>query len=113
MFNCPLLVIFRNLVLRARSRKYRLQTNEIVIEGISAVQSAMAAGGKLKSLYFSGSDTLQSFNSVDLNDVELYKVRYETVKTCTQTDMPDGVLGKTYPICIDTNCDTESRVLYM
>lgn len=87
-------MLFRNLILRARSRKYRHETREVVVEGISAVKSAIAVGAKLKSLYFSGSDTIQSFDSANLNGVEVYKVRYNTVKTCTQTEKPDGVLGK-------------------
>jgi len=85
---------FRNLILRSRSKKYRHQTKEMVIEGLSAVKSAMDVGARLKSLYFSGSDTLQLFDEDDLQGVELYKVKYETVKICTQTEMPDGVLGK-------------------
>lgn len=85
---------FRNLILRARSKKYRLQEQEIIIEGSQAIMAAVKAGAKLKSLFFSGIDTLQKFDTEFLTDIPLYKIKYDHVKTCTQTDMPEGILGR-------------------
>lgn len=66
---------------------------EVVIEGSAAVKSGVKAGAKLKSLFFSGSETLQKFDKELLVDVPLYKIKYDIVKSCTQSDMPEGVLG--------------------
>lgn len=85
---------FRNLILRARSKKYRHQEQEIIIEGSQAVMAAVKAGAKLKSLFFSGTDTLQKIHTEFLTDIPLYKIKYGHVKTCTQTDMPEGALGR-------------------
>lgn len=79
--------------MRARSKKGREVHREIVLEGKNLIVDALAAGARLKVLYFSGAETMAGFPVMLLGDAAVFKVQYKHLKLWSEVETPQGLLG--------------------
>lgn len=84
----------RRAVIRARSKKERAKSREVVLEGRRLILDALGAGATIKELYFSGAETLDDVLLAAVSGTPIYKVTYKEMKIWSDVDTPQGILGK-------------------
>lgn len=84
---------FGKAIIQARSKKEREEHREIVLEGKKCIIDALAAGAKMKALYFSGADLMEDFPVDVLKETPIFKVQHKLFKIWSQIDNTQGLLA--------------------
>ncbi|XP_054719210.1 rRNA methyltransferase 3, mitochondrial-like [Uloborus diversus] len=84
---------FTKILTVMKNRKMRERSGKILIEGKRLINDALQAGVKLQALYFSREKDLAEIKLRTLENVEICKVLYKTLKVWSALTTCPGVMG--------------------